>query len=219
MAMLLAAPAVASASPRWFINDTLAGPVMQNVVAVGSLTLDFPFVGEWKCGVLAGVPVRNEGGNGLASVESWSQYDCSTASCPGAAYVTTEAPVELLEKEIIKGSEKEVEYSAKRAPRSLPWPAETAAPEAGVSRLAISRIGVTLECPAEAYAVKFVGGLEPRIVNGAKNGLNPSHLVFEGKGGKTGSLECANGLCDEVGLFLSGELTILGTREELITAE
>ena len=64
--------------------------------------------------------------------------------------------------------------------------------------------------------------LEPRIVNGSKNGLKPSHLEFEGSGGKTGHLitpDICGGTCEQADLFLSGSLTTLGTSQQLITAE
>jgi hypothetical protein len=223
VAAFLAAPAVAPATPQFRINGTLAGAAKQNVVQYGTLTLENAFVGEWKCSVLAGLPVWNEGGNGFASVEGLRTYNCSSASCPGAAVVTAENPVELVEKE---NSKKEIEYSAKRGFSTLPWPAEAVAPQAGVSRLKISKMKLYLDCPAEAPELEYTGSLEPLIANGAKNGMNPSHLAFEGKGGKTGSLICTPvgpppcGSLGEGGeLFVSGELTTLGAKEELITAE
>jgi hypothetical protein len=213
--MPLAAPAVASATPLWRMNGVLAGTTKKDVIQFGTLTLHNALLGEWKCSVLAGMRVWNEGGNGLASVESWNPYDCSSASCPGAAFVTAEEAVKLEETTNAKG---EIEYSAKRGLSTLPWPAETVAPEAGVSRLAIRKIGMILECPAQAVATKFSGILEPRIVNGIQNGLSPSHVLFEGEGGKTGWLNYPCGDCG-YNLFLSGELTTLGTMgQELITA-
>jgi hypothetical protein len=217
--MLLAAPAVASATPQWRMNGALVGETKQHAVQFGTLTLNQVTFGEWKCSVLAGMPVWNEGGNGLASVESWVPYDCSSTSCPSGANVTAETPVKLEEKTNAKG---ETEYTAIRGEKTTPWPAQTAGPEAGVPRLAIHKIRLTLECPGEAFQPKFSGVLEPRLVNGIGNGMSPSHVLFEGKGGKTGSLSadfCSLG-CEGSGLYVSGQLTTLGTRgQELITAE
>jgi hypothetical protein len=216
VAALLWLPAAASATPQWLSNGRLVGTEKQGVVQFGTLTLGNSFVGEWKCGVLEGVPVWNEGGNGFASVDGWRTYNCSAASCPGAAVVTAENPVELINE----GSEK---YKPLRRPSTLPWPAETVAPEVGVARLKVSKIKLFLDCPAEAVEIGFSGSLEPQIVNGTKNGLSPSHLDFEGKGGKTGSLICTPlgpPPCGSEGgeLFVSGDLTMLGTGQQLITA-
>jgi len=219
VAIVFAAPAVASATPQWWMNGALAGTTKQNAVQLGTLTMNQINFGEWKCSVLAGVRVWNEGGNGLASVESWVPYDCSSTSCSSGAYVTAELPVELIEKINPKTSERE--YEAQRGAKTLPWPAQTAAPEAGVPQLAIHKIRLTLECPGEAFQPKFSGNLEPRIVNGAGNGMSPSHVLFEGKGGKTGSLGwdgCSLG-CEGTQLSVSGQLTTLGTKQELITTE
>jgi hypothetical protein len=210
--MFLTGSAAASATPQFSINGALAGAAKQNVVQYGTLALDSTFLGEWKCRVIAGGPVWNEAGNGFASVEAWRPYDCSAPSCPGPAYVRTEEGPEPIEESTEK-------YRPLRRPSTLPWPAETVAPEAGVSRLKIRKIKFFLQCPAEAVEVGFSGGpLEPLIVNGTKNGLSPSRVVFEGKGGKTGSLPGIGVGSDEVELFLSGELATLGMGQELVTA-
>jgi hypothetical protein len=222
--VLLAAPAAASAAPQFEMNGIIVGTATRNVVASGTLTLESNLIGELKCRVIAGLAIWNEGGQGLASLEAWQPYDCSAATeCPGEAVVTPEHRPELIEEE---NSKSEKKYSAKRGGSSLPWPAEAIAPEAGKSRLNIRKIRLNLQCPAEGLAAAFLGNLEPLIVNGTKNGLSPSHLLFEGKGGKTGFLSA--GACleepsrcygegGEPTLYLSGELTTLGTSEELMT--
>ena len=143
---------------------------------------------------------------------------CAASECPGEAFVTPEHEVELNEK-INAKSEKE--FTAKRGDTSLPWPAETLTEE-GRSRLNIRKMRLSLVCPAQAIEIPFSGNLEPLIVNGLKNGLSPSHLRFEGEGGKTSWLDapcdtCLGGEPDR--LYLSGELTTIGTSEELVTAE
>ena len=80
---------------------------------------------------------------------------------------------------------------------------------------------------AQGLVVAYSGNLEPLLVTGIKNGLSPSHLVFEGKGGRTGYL--SSGACLEEPpvcygeggseLYVSGELTTIGMSEELVTAE
>jgi hypothetical protein len=56
-------------------------------------------------------------------------------------------------------------------------------------------------------------------VNGTKNGLKPSHLTFEGKGGTTGALIVPQ-FFTEREVFVSGEMKILGTTsQQLINVE
>jgi hypothetical protein len=211
--MLFAAPAVASASPRWFINGTLAGATKRNVVAVGSLTMDNKMFGQWKCKVIAGLTVENETEKGSAQVEAWEPVDCSTSVCRGPTYVRAESPLELEERP----SEK---FFVKRGPRTVPWPSELLAPETGKVALNVASMKIFISCPVEMFEPEFIGHLEPRLVNGIGNGMSPSHVLFEGELGHNylngtwlGGLETL-----ETKLFFSGELTILGTGEELITA-
>jgi hypothetical protein len=220
VAALSVMSAVAQATPQFRINGVLAGTAQQNVTEYGTLTLQTRIIGEFKCKILAGGSVWNEGGKGFAAVEAWEPFLCSASECKGQAYVTVEKPVELIEKENAKS---EKEYRARRGTSSLPWPAETIAP-AGERRLNIRKMRLALACPEEGLEITFTGNLEPLIVNGLKNGLSPSHLLFEGKGGKTSFLEAPCNLgeveCEELlALYASGELTMVGTREELITAE
>jgi hypothetical protein len=228
-AALLALPAAAQATPRWFINGVLAGSTKQNVVAVGTLTMDNKLFGEWKCKVLAGLAVGNESEKGTAQVETWEPFDCSAKECQGVAYVTAEVPPEELEP---VRPEEEIRYPDLRRRFStgvtgeaslLPWPSELISDEAGKSALKMRKMKLFLGCPAEAFVVPFGGYIEPPVVNGVKNGLNPSHIVFEGKGGHTSYLvspDIEGGKeTENSDLFFSGELTTLGTGEELITAE
>jgi hypothetical protein len=95
-------------------------------------------------------------------------------------------------------------------------------PEAGRTALGIHDIKLTVVCPKEGFELQFEGALEPRVVTGSKNGLHPSALSFEGEGGKTGhllALDICGGECAEADLSFSGELTMVGTMEQLVTAE
>jgi hypothetical protein len=217
VAVLSVIPTVAQATPQFRINGNLVGTAHQHIVQYGTLTLKSGFSGEWKCKVIAGAAIWNEGGNGFASLEAWQPYLCSASECPGEAFVTTEMGPELIEK---INAQSEKEYSAKRRNPSLPWPAETFTEE-GRSRLNMRKMRLVLNCPQENLAVPFTGNLEPLIVNGLQNGLSPSHLVFEGQGGKTGFLGGACNFleCEAFNLYASGELTTLGTSQQLITAE
>jgi hypothetical protein len=217
VAMLFAAPAVASATPRFRINGVFAGVSEQKVIALGTLAMDNKLFGEWKCRVIAGLAVWNGTEKGLAEVETWEPFGCSTKECPGAGSVTTEEAPRLLEKRNAKG---ETEYSAERRKSSVPWPAETLT---GVGpQLNIRKMRLIFHCPAEQFESVYTGNIEPRIVNGIGNGLSPSHLLFEGKGGHTSWLNgtwLGGAETEETQLFVSGELTILGNAEQLITAD
>jgi hypothetical protein len=224
-AALLALPSVAQATPQFHINGTLAGSATQNVVAYGTLTLDSQRFGEWKCKVIAGLAVRNESEKGVGAVEGWEPFDCSTPECPdGGGYVSPEA-IELLEEEKPVGKEKY--FVAKRqyrygpsAEKHLPWPAELVTQETEKVALNMRKMRLWLVCLSEAFEVPYTGNLEPHFVNGVKNGLNPSRLRFEGKGSSTSYLATPYLVeSPENYLWPSGELTMLGTGEELVSAE
>jgi len=202
------------AAPRWFLNGNLAGASGQSIVQLGTITLENKLLGEIKCKVIAGLKAGNESEKGVAAVEGWEAYDCSAPECPGRVLLTPEEVPE-------KGKEKETPGA--RQPRSLPWPAELISSEAGKAALNLRKMKLWIVCPRELLEVPFTGNLEPRLQNGLGNGLSPSHLLFEGKGGHTGFLispDIAGGAeVEESELFFSGELTTIGTSQELITAE
>jgi hypothetical protein len=218
-AMLLAVPPLAHADPQFRINGMLVGTARQNVTAFGTVTMDNKLYGEWKCKVLAGLTVGNETEKGVAAVERWEPFDCSTKEC-NAPTVTTEHSVEWEPTEKVEKIPHE--SSPIRGPQSVPWPAELIS-SAGHTAMNVRKMRIVWLCPEEAFELPFTGNLEPRIVNGTKNGLNPSHIVFEGKGGNTSFLTSPfieGGAETENSEFVvSGELAILGTGEELITAE
>jgi hypothetical protein len=215
-----AVPAVAQAAPQFRVNGVLAETAKQNVTEYGTLTLTNQLVGEFKCKIVAGVPVWNEGEKGVTAFEGWEPYLCKAPECVGQAFVTAENAVELIEK---INSKSEKEYTAKRGTSTLPWPGETFTPETGKSAVKLRKMKLFLDCPSEGLELPFTGFLEPRVTNGIKNGLFTSHLVFEGKGGKTSFL--TSPLIDggnevpESELFFSGELAMLGTSQQLITLE
>jgi hypothetical protein len=212
-----AVPAVASATPQFSINGLRDDSFHQNVVALGTLTMDNKLFGEWKCRGIADLHVWNETEKGLAQVETWKPFGCSSKECP-SGFVTTEYAPELIEKVNSKG---ETEYSARRSiTSSFPWPAETLT---GVgAQLKIRKMRLQFVCPAEEFEPVFTGNLEPRIVNGLGNGMSPTHLLFEGPLGHTTWL---NGTweggeeTEETPLFVSGELAVIGGGMQLITAE
>jgi hypothetical protein len=244
VAVPLAAPTVASATPQWLLNGVLAGPTKQNVTQFGTLTLQSKFFGEFKCKIIAGAPVWNESGKGFNAVEAWQQagmpsggmpsqpllavstpispagpvcsYTGEGPGCKQQAFVTDEAEPELIENS-------EIVFHPGRAKRTVPWPGELFETTEKTTSLNMHKIKIYLDCPTEGLEVVYEGNLEPRVVNGVRNGMSPSKLVFEGQGGKTSYLVT----CDLEGcvenerteLFVSGELTMLGTSQELISAK
>jgi hypothetical protein len=214
-----AMPAVAQATPQFQINGVLAGTAEQDVVQFGTMTLHSSILGDFKCRVLAGLQARNETEKGIAGIESWEPYDCTSTECRGAVLVTPEQSPELVEHPVGKFLE------ARRQSRyieNLPWSAELIS-EAGKAALSMRKMKLWIECPQEGFEIPYTGNIAPRFQNGLKNGLSPSHMVFEGKGGHTGFLSspaiCGGCESEEDNLYVSGELTTLGTSEELITAE
>jgi hypothetical protein len=218
------APVVAQAAPQFRVNGVLAGASKQNVVQVGTITMKSPFWGEMKCNVLVGASVGNESEKGVASVDGWETWGCHATELRGKTFITAETPVNLIEPG--KGRPPE----AKRGERTLPWPAQTVTtPEAATAlkigdteKLPLEPVKFIVNAPEELFEVPYEGTLEPRIVNGTRNGLKPSHLEFEGEGGKTGFLKSPaifGGKEPEADLFIKGELTLLGTGPQLVTAE
>jgi hypothetical protein len=81
---------------------------------------------------------------------------------------------------------------AERGASSLPWKKELVEPKAGDRRVKTLGVKMTIVLPPPCgpgeipFEEETEGGrpLSPKIVNGVKNGLNPSHEVFEGKVGE-----------------------------------
>jgi hypothetical protein len=210
-------PTLAQAAPVWKVNlETEKQGTSASVVTYGTLTMENSFVGTYVCPILAGGRISNEAGVGQFSMEGWEPYLCKTSGgivkeCEGGAIMTAENPVEIVVK-----SEKEV---ARRGTSSLPWPGELTervnTGEIKEGYLKARSIRLTLVCPVMALEIPFDGTLEPRLENGAKNGLHPSRLVFKGK--ETGPTETGALISQSleetekqnVG-YVSGEVTVMG---------
>jgi hypothetical protein len=145
----------------------------------------------------------------------------------GAAFISAETAVKLIVRE---NTLKELVPEAKRGESSLPWPAHTVTtPEAttalkmgNTEKLPAQPVKFLVNCPGEGFEVPYEGTLQPHMINGTKNGLKPSHLVFESSE-KTGFLktpDICGGECSMADLTVEGEVTMLGTAsQQLVTAE
>jgi hypothetical protein len=108
----------------------------------------------------------------------------------------------------------------------VPWYGElngkTNAKEELEVKLALRDVKMTLIDPCEQAEVTFEGTLEPLVSNGKKNGLNPGHLTYEGKGGNTGHLISPLLRLESEAvalLYISGETKSVGEKVQLINAE
>jgi hypothetical protein len=103
----------------------------------------------------------------------------------------------------------------------LPWQAEgTEKLETELfKRVSISGVKLTVVAPCFAAEIPFEGTLEPTVINGSRNGLKPSRLVFEPIGGKRLSLTTKDlGTEKELNsLFVSGEVKDNGESVQLMT--
>jgi hypothetical protein len=231
VAAVCAVPAVAQAEPKWHVNGTLIGPEKINVTEWGTLTMKSPLWGEISCKVLAGAPVWNEGPLATEKEGAWEGLEpfvCHASKLRGKTFISAENAVKLVERVNTKG---ETVFEAVRGASSLPWPSEPVTVE-GKTRMKIlgprgaeTGLKFLINAPEETggpFEVPYEGTLEPRLVNGTKNGLKPSHLEFEGEGGKTGFLktpDICGGECAMSDLYIKGELLLLGSMQQLVTAE
>jgi alpha-tubulin suppressor-like RCC1 family protein len=219
---------LASMKPtEWKSNGVKLSTTHVQIASFGSLKYEDTTspVGKLTCTAIMGGGGWNEGSSteltGFGSVEGFNTSGCSREpACPGA-FVTAEPPVTGATE--TKGTEKVV--VARRPPTSLPWKGEVIEglnAEKSISlKVKLSPIEMNLVEPCEKFEIPMAGTLEPILVNGSKNGLKPSHLMFEGKGGTTGHLITPAGVTQtEREVFVSGEMKILGTStQQLINAE
>jgi hypothetical protein len=219
--VLVLAPASAQAG-RFYINGVRATSKHEPNVFYGKIELQNKGLGNIKCENLASGNIWNETTEGtekgVGISEGYTTYGCTSEPnvCPeGGIFATAEEPVFVTEKEI--GGKKT--HVAERGKSTLPWSGQVVEEE-GTEKLTKIRthgIKVTIAVPCLGLEVPFEGALEPISINGIKNGLAPSHLVFQGKGGKTGVLKTkffGSGE-DEFG-YTIGEVASVGEHVELI---
>lgn len=227
-----AVAAVSQAELRFSLNGKLAGNVHENVTQWGTLTMKSPFWGEITCKVILGAPVWNEATEGrpergIAAYEGWEPFVCHATRLKGKTFITAETAVQLIERE---NTHHEKVYEAKRGAPTMPWPTEPrTTPEAttvfhmgNTEKLPVEPMKIIVNAPEELFEVPYAGTLAPRWINGTKNGLKPTRIEFEGESGKTGFLitpDICGGNCSMANLYLKGELSLLGAKQQLVTVE
>jgi hypothetical protein len=183
-------------------------------------------VGKVTCHTLMGGTIFNEGEAGFGKIEGFRTFGCvkEPTACPGT-FLTAELPILENPLEVQRGTEKEL--IARRGESTLPWESEMYETETEKQKFLkdkIENIFLTLVLPCEPLKgeYRFTGTLEPLVVNGAGSGLAPTHMTFQGKGGQTGHLNAISFPTlqeSEKVTPVSGELTMMGSKEELIQAE
>jgi hypothetical protein len=219
VASALAMPAIAQASPKFFVNGIKATETKQGLVNYGEIELQNGVLGKVKCSNLASGYIWNTAPPSEKAefiTEGYTTYNCAAEpACPGV-FATAEMPVEVSERKTKTGTE----AIAQRGPTTLPWSGE--AIEEGSEKLRKIRtrgIKVTIVAPCFSVEVPFEGVLEPLATNGAKNGLKASHVSFETCGGRTGFLTSPALPTEKQQGCVIGELKSIGTSVQLITVE
>jgi alpha-tubulin suppressor-like RCC1 family protein len=217
---------LASLKPHeWKANGVKVSKTHVQIASWGSLKYEnnISLVGKLTCTAVMGGGVWNEGTGteitGFGNVEGFNTSGCSKEpGCPGA-FVTAEPPVQVATE--TKGTEKVI--VPRRPPTTLPWTGEVIeglnAEKSIALKVKLSPVQMNIVEPCEKFEVPMEGTLEPILTNGSRNGLKPSHLTFEGKGGTTGSLIVPQ-FFTEREVFVSGEMKILGSgNQQLVVAE
>jgi alpha-tubulin suppressor-like RCC1 family protein len=211
---------------EWKVNGTKLSTSHSPIIQWGTLTFENTnaIVGKVTCQILGGGGIWNEGEAGFESLEAFATSPCTKEAgntCPGA-FLTSELPLKIGERE---GTEKEKIAFAKRT-SSLPWNAEliegeNVAKTGKVVKVKTQNIKMSLVLPCQGLELLMEGTLEPIAENGAKNGLHPSHVLLEGKGGVTGHLTSIElELVKEGSIYVSGEIKDVGNgAQQLISAE
>jgi hypothetical protein len=212
----------AGAARRFDINEAPAEATKNPaLIAFGTITLENAAFGTASCTSLGGGRIWNEGEEGRALIEGFTSSDCSAPSCPGL-FVTAERPAELLEREVETEKRKERVRVAQRGASTLPWPAALLEPtlprEHGELRFIMKTLTLTVVAPCDAAEFSFEGSFEPTLLNGVKNGLNPTRLAYTKESERLISRALPPENNENV-LLLSGQIQILGGEEQLLSGE
>lgn len=223
VASALAMPAVAQASPKFFVNGVKVGTAKTGLINYGEIELKNAVLGNIKCQNLASGFIWNEQTEGTEKgvfiTEGYTTYGCEAKpECKGV-FATAEMPVEVTEHKNEKGN---TEHIAQRGPTTLPWSGEAIEVTEGLetfTKIKTHGIKVTIVAPCVPIEVPFEGALEPIATNGKKNGLQASHVTFQGEGGKTGHLVAKSLPEGGQNGYTTGELKSIGSLVQLITLQ
>jgi hypothetical protein len=199
---------------EWHSNGALLSSAHQETTLAGSLSFENAFVGKVKCHTVGYQTLWNEAGVGLGAIESLAVMPCSAQPACSGAFVTAETPVELHER--INAKSEKV-YEASRGKSTLPWAGEARLEESTekLKRFTLKNVKLTEVAPCLGAELPYEGTLEPRYTNGAKSGLKPSHVTFEGLLA-TKALPPEN---EENILHVTGEVKYVGEMVQLLTLE
>jgi hypothetical protein len=213
----MAIPAsAAQASVEWHSNGVLVGTTHAGTTFWGNWEAQNAFLGKIKCHVIGTMPVWNEGGVGKSAVELIATGSCASEPACSGLFMTAEAPVEAI---LTEKAKHEPVAQARRGPFSLPWQGEgTEKLEgSGLEGVSITGVKLTVVAPCFAVEVPFEGTLEVPAINGARNGLKPTFIRFEGT--RSGFLTSKALPTGENSLILVGEVRDVGESVQLITLQ
>jgi hypothetical protein len=217
----------AQAAPQWLVNAELAKSKASaiNYITFGPITLKNEVFSELKCESVSAGLLWNESERGFSNT-NWqltsnckTEPECESIGGSEKALLVPETPANVTEKE---GKKTAIRLT------TLPWNGELVEPTEKEVRLKSQGISLTLVCPGvleipfvEPTAAEEAKGrfpLQPRLENGAKNGLHPSHVVFEGE--KTGVL-IAKGVppADEILSYVGENLTLGESKIQLVSIQ
>jgi hypothetical protein len=189
---------VAQAAPRFYSNGVLVGLSKQNVDLQGTMTLSNASVGTIKCTVIAAATLANESERAVGDIEGFQAYDCTSEPACQGVFAAAEGPIEI--KNVENPVTKKIEPFGEPGPSTLPWSGEAIEEEPEKRRKFKMTIRLTIVAPCLSVEAPYEATLEPLMINGAKNGLKPTRLEFEGSEGP-------------------GRLTMSGSAVQLVSAE
>jgi hypothetical protein len=211
------APGARAAHPEWKVNGERAKANHVAVIDPGVIKLTNKVIGALECHSLASGSIWNESERGLGQTEGYVTYNCrAEPQCLGS-FMAAETPVEIPERLRGKGEHPDFVKANSHGRSTLPWSEELVEPTENEVRLKTKGVGITVVLPCVGVEILFSGELEPKVENGAKNGLHPSRAIF--LGASTGVLlspvlEVAEE--KNVGV-VTGEVVRLGRSQQLIT--
>jgi alpha-tubulin suppressor-like RCC1 family protein len=186
--------------PQFSVNGNVSIGSEPAAVVFGEWILENKLLGKLRCRIIADTRVRNESTEkaGTANIESFTTPVCKSEPHSSGTFVSAEtSPVAHTREETNSKGEKVTVLYASRGSTTLPWLGqlvEGTGEELPEARLRIHGVTLTWVSPSTGAEVTFEGTLEPSVVNGARNGLSPSHLEFAGASSTSGFIGRESGL-------------------------